>query len=40
MTDQKHQFDLSPVRVEDLPPLPRLSLRVRPRGVTSARSSS
>lgn len=30
MTDQKHQFDLSPVRVEDLPPVLRLSLRVRP----------
>ena len=30
MTNQKHQFDLSPVRVEDLPPVLRLSLRVRP----------
>ena len=30
MTNQKHQFDLSPVLVEDLAPAPRLSLRVKP----------
>ncbi|MDQ1901542.1 sarcosine oxidase subunit gamma family protein [Paracoccus sp. WLY502] len=30
MTNQKHQFDASPVLVEDLAPAPRMSLRVKP----------